>query len=304
MDYGLHDIRGDYYMDVRKFAGGSIEAVVKKLHPMSEGMLRELADPDSYVNFLKSKGLSYDEVHGNGLKKIRRDPDEIEAWEKAENHKRAIRRAKQNIRYLVKQIEADRLLTLTYRKNQEDREQVKADFARFLRLVRKGWRRQGGEQGWRYVAVLERQDRGAYHVHCAVKGWQRISFLRAAWYKAIGGQGNERGEETPGNIDVTSPQKARWGTQRREWQTGKLASYLTKYLAKTFDDETEKARRYWHSKDAKAPVKERFLLCATTFVGAITEITSILDLHYGLAIDFSRSWLSGVDALWLSLGGA
>jgi hypothetical protein len=303
MDDGLHEHGGDYYMDVREFEGGSIEAVVKQFRPGFEGRIRESADPESHVNFLKSKGLSYNEVYGNGLKRIRRNPDEIDPWEKAENHKRAVRRAKQSIRFLTKQVEADRLLTLTYRKNQEDRGEVKADFARFLRLVRKGWAGQGGDGDWRYIAVLERQERGAYHIHCAVKGHQRIPFLRTAWFKALGGRGNETGEQTPGNIDVTSPHKARWGTKRSEWKASKLSAYLTKYLSKTFDESTAEKRRYWHSKGIESPKKERFLLCATSMVGAINEIKSILELNYGMVIDFSRSWMGAYgETLWLSLG--
>jgi hypothetical protein len=305
MDDTLHQKSGDFYMDVREFKGGSIEVVVKAIRPMHEGAILSAADPDSYANYLKSIGMGYFDVHGSGLKRVVDENHHESQARKAENHKRAVRRAKQNIRWLIKEIEADRLLTLTYRKNQEDRQEVMADFSRFLRLVRNGWKGQQGQKDWQYVAVLERQERGAYHIHCAVKGWQRISFLRAAWFKALGGQGNETGEGTPGNIDVTSPQKARWGTQKREWKSSKLAGYLTKYLSKTFDEDTSEKRRYWHSKDSKAPKKERFILCATTMLQAIHEVVSIVGLHYGHAIDFSRSWVSHLgDSLWLSLGEA
>jgi len=302
MEFSVDEIRGDYYMDVREFPGGSIEVVVKTIRPMQEGVIRSTADPDSYSNHLKSIGASYFDVNGSGLKQVQSD-DQNGVDRSKENHYRAVRRAKQNIRWLVKQIEGDRLLTLTYRRNMEDREQVKADFKRFLRLVRGGWKGQQGETDWKYVAVIEQQERGAYHIHCAVKGWQRVSFLRACWYKALGGQGNETGEGTPGQIDVTSPRKCRWGTQLREWKTSKLAAYLTKYLAKTFDEGNDEKKRYWHSKDSKTPAKQRFMLCAVDILGAIQEAQSIIGLHYGHAINFSRSWMSRFnDSLWLSLG--
>jgi hypothetical protein len=48
-------------------------------------------------------------------------------FEAQQNHNRAVRRAKQNIRWLCKTMQADRLFTLTYRENQTDREQVRAD---------------------------------------------------------------------------------------------------------------------------------------------------------------------------------
>lgn len=304
MDQTLHEITGDYYMDVREFNGGSIEVVVKTTRPMHEGAIRSSADPDSHGNCLKAMGLGYWEVHGNGLKRVSADVDNDDpVVKKHENHNRAVRRSRQNVRWYVKQIQADRLLTLTYRKNQEDREEVKKHFQAFIRLLRKGWKGQGGMQDWQYVAVLEKQDRGSYHLHCAVRGFQNVNFLRKAWFKAIGGQGNETGEGTPGNIDITSPKKARWGTQRTEWQSAKLAAYLTKYLAKTFDIETNEKRRYFHSKDITAPVKSRFLLCAGSMLEAILEVKSIIELHYGYALDFSRSWMGRLeDSLWLSLG--
>lgn len=300
MDSNLHEKSGEYYMDIREFNGGSIEVVLKTTRPMHEGAIFASADPDSHSNYLKSIGLGYWEVNGDGVKRIR---EEVEGGTKIDNHRRAVRRAKQNIRWQIKTICADRLLTLTYRKNQEDREEVKAHFKRFIRLVRNGWRGQSGEQDWQYVAVLERQERGAYHIHMAVKGHQNVRFLRAAWFKAIGGQGNETGEGTPGNIDVTSPAKARWGTKNSQWKASKLSAYLTKYLAKTFDEDVKDKNRYWHSKDIAVPKKERFILCARSLYDALMEAVSIIGLHYGYAIDFSRSWTSSLgDSLWLSLG--
>lgn len=304
MNETLHQNHGDYYMDVLEFKNGTVEVLLKTIRPMHEGPVLSVADPDSHGNYLKSIGLSYMEVHGSGLKIVApEEPEPDSEFKRQSNHLRAVRRAKAHIRWLVNEMEADRLFTLTYRANETDREKVKADFKRFVRLVRKGW---GGQQGlpeWRYVAVLERQERGAYHIHCAVKGWQKVTFLRTAWYKALGGQGDETGDQTPGNIDVTSPRKARWGTSLREWKASKLSAYLTKYLAKTFDEETDEKKRYWHSKDTVVPAKQRFILCATDLVSAIHESASVLELHFGHAINFARSWLSPFkDALWLSLG--
>jgi hypothetical protein len=291
-------------MDVREFRNGSIEVLLKVLPPLHEGPVISVANPDSHLNYLKSIDFSYKELYGSGLNKIVDEKTGHESeFRSLENHLRAVRRAKAHIRWLVNELDADRLLTLTYRANETDRDKVKADFKRFVRLVRKGW---GGQQGfpdWRYVAVLERQDRGAYHIHCGVKGWQKISFLRAAWFKALGGSGFETGAETPGNIDVTSPRKCRWGTSLREWKASKLSAYLTKYLSKTFDSETEEKKRYWHSKDLSVPVRKRFILCAVDLAGAIRELASIVYFHFGIGIDFSRSWMSpGKNSLWLSLG--
>jgi hypothetical protein len=197
-------------------------------------------------------------------------------------------------------MKADRLFTLTYRRNEQDRETVKADFKRFLRLVKKGWKGQAGYPNWRYVAVLEQQDRGAFHIHCAVQGWQRISFLRAAWYKALGGQGNETGEGTPGAVNVTNPDKAKWGHTGRQWKSRKLAGYLTKYLAKTFDENATEKKRYWHAKDIAEPVVQRFIIGAVSIVEAIVESVEMLKFHVGLKGGFDH-WLStSQDSYWLA----
>lgn len=301
MEEILNEKRGEYYMDVREFKNGTLEVVVKAIRPMHEAAIYSSADPLSYANCCKAMGESASTYTGPRF--IRHDDEEISVYKKSENHNRAVRRAKQNIRWLVKEMNGDRLLTLTYRKNQQDREEVKAHFKRFIRLVRNGWKGQEGYPDWQYVAVLEQQDRGAYHIHCAVTGWQRISFIRKAWYKAIGGQGNETGEGTPGQVDVTSPKATRWGTKAREWRSSKLAAYLTKYLAKTFEEDSDEKKRYWHSKDSSAPKKQRFILSAFDVVAAIKEVCGVLYFHFGRAIDFRYSWMSGKDCLWLSLEG-
>ena len=303
MDDGLAVEAGNYYMDVREFSDGTCEVLLKSIRPMHEHVILSTADPDSYYNTLLASGVSYRSLHGDGKKRIQGEQEECSEAKKEENHNRALRRAKQNIRFLVKEMGADRLLTLTYRENEQNREKVKEDFKRFLRFVRKGWRGSSGQPEWKYVAVLEKQGRGAYHIHVAIKGWQKISFLRAAWYKAIGGSVHDAGSETIGQVDVTSPRSSRWGTSSREWKSSKLAAYLTKYLAKTFDDTETEKKRYWHGKDVIQPVKRRFILNSITFLSVIQEIASILELHYGHRINFRRSWQSPLgDCLWLAIG--
>ena len=81
------------------------------------------------------------------------------------NEARARGRAKSTIRNKCLTIGADHLVTLTYRANVEDRDRVLHDLARLRRaLSRSGC-------SMPYVAVLERQQRGALHPHLAVKGF-------------------------------------------------------------------------------------------------------------------------------------
>lgn len=289
------ETQGDYYLNLREFKDGSVEAVVKTVRPLKAELIRGACDGLSYAAACRALG----ESSSVSSSRYVTEKKEIGEFDKAKNLSRSVRRAKQGIRWLCMQFGADRLFTLTYRRNEQDREVVKADFRRFLRLVRKGWKGQEGIADWHYVAVLERQERGAYHVHCAVKGWQRINFLRAAWYKALGGQGNETGEGTPGQVDVTNPDKAKWGHTGREWKVRKLAQYLTKYLEKTFDAATEEKKRYWHTKDIKAPANQRFMLGATGMVGAIQECVDMLGLYVGLKGSWDMWLSSSEDCFWL-----
>jgi len=98
-----------------------------------------------------------------------------------------------------------------------------------------------------YVAVLERQQRGALHPHLAVKGFQDVRLLRRCWYKIVGngqGQVNVRGPR-PGSSSV------------------KLARYLSKYISKDFDNMPREfeEHRYFCSLGVKVPTeKHEFVL--------------------------------------------
>lgn len=297
MENILEETQGDYYMNLREFIDGSVECVVKVIRPLKAALIRGSCDGLSYAAGCAAVGES---SSVSSHKHIKTETGEQSQFDRDANHARAVRRAKQNIRWLTKEMQADRLFTLTYRRNETDRDQVKADFTRFLRLVKKGWKGQEGVKDWQYVAVLELQERGAYHIHCAVKGWQRIAFLRQAWYKALGGQGNETGEGTPGNVDVTNPDKKRWGHTGRQWKPRKLAGYLTKYIQKTFDNAATEKKRYWHTRGIVRPAVQRFMLGALGIVDAIQESVNLLGFHVGLKPGFDM-WLStSEDCFWLA----
>jgi hypothetical protein len=106
----------------------------------------------------------------------------------------------------------DHLLTLTYRENVTDFDRAGTDLNRFVRLVKKHI------PDFLYLAVPEKQKRGAWHWHMAVKGRQDVILLRQVWRKVVG----------EGNIDVQQPK----GGQDRRLA---LVRYLSKYLAKGFE---------------------------------------------------------------------
>ncbi|MCK9380822.1 MAG: hypothetical protein M0P95_07115 [Sulfuritalea sp.] len=150
------------------------------------------------------------------------------------NEQRAVRRARSRLRKLILTTKADHLLTLTYRSNQEDFTQASSDLTKFIRRVRQH------HPKWLFIAVAERQKRGAWHWHLAVPGRQDVNLLRACWHKVVG----------EGNIDVSAPRGNEMQRQLR------LVAYLGKYLAKGFDDsETRRlnARRFRSSLGIAVP---------------------------------------------------
>ena len=137
------------------------------------------------------------------------------------NADRAGRRARSRLRQLILAANLDHLLTLTYRENVMDYGQASDDLSRFVRAVKTYL------PDFVYVAVPEKQKRGAWHLHIAVQGRQDVKLLRKHWRQVIG----------EGNIDV---QKPKAGENRRL----ALVKYLGKYLAKGFAEGHRELNRH------------------------------------------------------------
>lgn len=150
------------------------------------------------------------------------------------NEDRAIRRARSRLRQLILSANADHLLTLTYRENQIDLRQASNDLSRFIRAVRTHL------PGWVFIAVPEKQKRGAWHWHIAVVGRQDVTLLRRLWLRVVG----------EGNIDVQKPKP---GKNRRLG----IVRYLGKYLAKGFEEGHRELNRhrYRASHDIQIPAE-------------------------------------------------
>lgn len=170
--------------------------------------------------------------------------------------KRAARRAKQKVRHLCKAMGVNSLWTLTYRANVVDRELVLKHLDAFRRRVVDVL----GE--WKYVAVLEKQERGALHIHLAthalpvrllqggakVKSW---NVMRAIWRRVTG--------ELGGNFDEAKRRK-RWGGSAAIRGAGAIASYIGGYVAKDMLASELNRKRYSVSKGVELPnaVRECF----------------------------------------------
>jgi len=157
-----------------------------------------------------------------------------ESQARDENEKRAGRRAANRVRQLILAGQLDHLLTLTYRDNVEDFGRSSADLGKFERKIRATY------PAFQFVAVPERQKRGAWHWHLAVRGWQDIAFLRSTWRSIVG----------EGNIDVEPP-RHRSGNPRIA-----LCRYLVKYLSKEFSGPgTLNRHRFRASRGIEVPVR-------------------------------------------------
>jgi hypothetical protein len=129
------------------------------------------------------------------------------------------------------------MLTLTFRRNLTDIQEAWPIAIKFIRAMRDALGK------FSYVIVAERQKRGAWHFHLALRGWQNLRLIRECWKRAGG----------DGNVDV----------QPFQGPNQKMASYMSKYISKSFtDDELDRRshHRYRRSQD----------LTPLTFVQVVT----------------------------------
>ncbi|MGZ8251903.1 MAG: rolling circle replication-associated protein, partial [Methylophilaceae bacterium] len=150
------------------------------------------------------------------------------------NEERSIRRARSRMRRLILSVQADHLLTLTYRENVTDFKIACSDFSKFIRKMKTKL------PSWLYIAVAENQKRGAWHWHIAVKGRQDVALIRSIWRHIVG----------EGNIDVNPPKANQKNPQLA------LVTYLCKYLGKGFNDGNHElnARRFRASHGIQVPI--------------------------------------------------
>lgn len=218
-----------------------------------------------------------------------------------ENRQRASKLARQRVRYLVKAIAADHMLTFSYRDNVIDRAKVAANWKSFVRRFKKRY------PEWRYVTVRESQERGSLHLHVAVSGRQDIRWLLRCWLLAIGQPpsevnewlvgGTKLGERSLGAVNVEPPKKRFGGTQK-QWKRDKLAGYLTKYIGKEFEESEKYSKKYWHSDNCEQPIIERFWLRAKTFAEAVAEAHDIV--YYTGATSLSMWGDHAANVIWIT----
>ena len=249
-----------YAFDIRvhDLGGKNLEAVILPRYPSYEV---DVLSPEA----LDAAVMAKDHTVVNGLWVPSPPLSEQEKLDKAaKNRDRSTRRSRTQVRRLSKYKALTTLLTLTYRENMVDRARMARDFDVFIKRVRRVI------PGFEYICVFEKQKRGAWHAHIAVrrilshyaaKGVLTKSYdlLRSMWRGVVGSDN--------GNIDVSR-------NRRVQRSSAKLASYLSKYIGKTFDQ----AEKYVNSYSASGRALPDAVLQRVTTPSLSVAINALLDL--------------------------
>lgn len=208
----------------------------------------------------------------------------------------SIERSKRMIRQRCKAIRADRMLTLSTRVN-ETRIEVWAKWWDTFR------RRLGKLQDFHYVAVLERQQRGAWHIHIAVNGRQNWKLLRSIWLSVIAKAG------TDGAVNDSISGFKRQCVVRKLGGKGRamrhlIATYIAKYVGKGAHDVGFNKKRYWTSRGIVLPELTTYAhLAADSSRGeAVAAAYECVD---GNGADFGNAqlfWNRGIGVFWMATG--
>lgn len=230
---------------IRNLGNGHVEALSLKVRPNPQRDLERAIERD--------------------LPRLRADRGEGDVEANAESNGR---RAKRDVRLYCKLLGVSSLWTLTYRANQTDRALARKHLTAFVRRVRQVL------PDFRYLAVAERQRRGAVHWHIAthglpasfivkghkVKSW---NLMRSIWRSVVGTWG--------GNFDESKGVR-KWKREGRTVRAGAIGRYISKYLAKGFEDTELNAHRFSRSMDMQIPAPERIEVAADMSMREVIEL--------------------------------
>jgi len=242
-----------------------------RIHDLGHGHVEALAQPRygwcevgaCSPSALADAEMAKDHIWSDGDWLPKKESEQELLDKAARNRERSARRARTQVRRLVKAKNLDTMLTLTYQENMTERARMARDFDVFMKRVRRLL------PAFEYVCVFEQQKRGAWHAHIAVqricshylyKGTLVKSYdlLRSIWRAVVGS----------GNVDVSR------ALRKRQRNIGKLAGYLSKYIAKGFDAGQEGDSYRASGRALPKPVVVRSL--ATNVVGAASDLASTI----------------------------
>jgi hypothetical protein len=255
-----------YLFQARDFKNGHREAVIVTKRP----------DPQGTLDRAIQRDLKHLAPRGEG--------------DRERNIEYAVRRAKKDVRHKCKAMMVNALWTLTYKNNLQDRDLVLKHFDAFRRRVAALF----GE--WRYIATLEKQERGAYHVHLAthalplrivqggvkVKSWD---VMRAIWRSCAGEHG--------GNFDEAK-RTSRWSRHRKPIKgAAAIASYIAGYVAKDMHDSELNKKRYSASKGIDIPQAYKALFHSETTMRELIELA-----YAAVGHNITRAWFDATRGIF------
>lgn len=210
--------------------------------------------------------------------------------------KTSVERSKRMVRLRCKAIAADRLLTFSTRANITD---VKV-WAKIWDTFR---RRMSKLKNFQYVAVLERQKRGAWHIHVAVSGRQDWKILRAMWLVVLRDVGTDGGMyDSIKDFKKYLVRKQLSGKGRAMRHL--IATYIAKYIGKDVDESTFNKKRYWTSKGIEVPEVQPWAWFGEgSNRGEV--IQAAFDCADAIGADFDnaqRFWNRGIGVFWMATG--
>ena len=197
---------------------------------------------------------------------------------------RALRQLERNNRRARRSIEdymvhngLTKMWTLTYAKKTWSRRQVVEDLGRFFET----WRRYMG-RAFPYAWVIEEHKDGSYHVHLAVHDglYTDKKKLQEMWGHGI--------------VRFDRSKKISRGVSKREVR--RLATYLTKYIAKDLGDELEKgSHRYEVAQGFSPRVERRYFATKAEGLAFIAQVADEVYPQVWCYLD-STEWVG--PAVW------
>lgn len=204
-----------------------------------------------------------------------------------ENQTKAAVRSKRKMRHLVKNMMADHLVTFTRQEGPNTRNWTKDQWAAWADGGKEAYETEHGAfwspddwaKAWDrfrrmlvrvigefpYVAILEKHEKGNYHLHVAWCGRVNVGIVRKMWLAAIGGV------KGSGNIDAKKIKVPAGGDR-----AARIARYISKYVSKHFEDEPRfNKKRYWASRQTLEEAR-RYVLEADTLDAGLREAGAFL----------------------------
>lgn len=192
----------------------NIESKLKVVHQkiVRAGDVIELYQYEKPVIMGFSQATDHDKTRNENM------PKEHRKLLDQDNKRRSLHRSKQNITRLInsnlgQHSQQDKFVTLTFKENIVDHQIANEEFRKFIKRL--NYKVSKKQSGLLYIAVAERQERGAIHFHCVFFNLPYIahSELLKIWNKS----------QYNGAVNVKAIQKE-----------GNIGSYIVKYIQKDF----------------------------------------------------------------------